>query len=164
MTDNAGVAGQNYGGSLSGGGGSSTITNNDVSVTISGGGGGVMNMSSSQLKELMDEIQSKLLQQAKRNRKTGKKLGPPEGEALDKMAHDPPMRAVYMRHLEASLERYWAIVRDPGPRLWKGEPVIDPHTGEPVPDYGKAVDAIREATGVLEKMARLSRPEPGEAG
>jgi hypothetical protein len=69
----AAAAGAVYGGFLAPNLKSADITTNNVNVSVSipGTGGGTLNLSASQIKQLVEEIQAKLLQQAKRNPKTG---------------------------------------------------------------------------------------------
>ena len=52
---------------------SGTFTSNNVTINVSMGGGasGNLALSNAQMKQLVGEIEAKLLQQSKRNRKTG---------------------------------------------------------------------------------------------
>jgi hypothetical protein len=66
-----------YGGHLSPGltGGTVTMNNNiSISITAPGGAGGDVTLTAAQIKTLTEQIQAKLLQQARRNPKTGVKL------------------------------------------------------------------------------------------
>ena len=65
-----------YGGIISPNLKSATVTNNNISVNVSvpGGSGGNLNLTTAQINALTAQIQAKLLQQAKRNNKTGIKL------------------------------------------------------------------------------------------
>jgi hypothetical protein len=60
-----------YGGHLSPTLQSGTIINNTVSISLSAGGGATLSLSASQIKQLTEIIEAKLLQQARRNQKTG---------------------------------------------------------------------------------------------
>jgi hypothetical protein len=50
--------------------------NNSISISVSapGGAGGDLNLTSAQIKTITEAVQAKLLQQARRNPKTGVKL------------------------------------------------------------------------------------------
>ena len=65
-----------YGGIISPNLKSASVTSNNISVNVSvpGGSGGSLNLTTAQINELVKQIQAKLLQQAKRNNKTGIKL------------------------------------------------------------------------------------------
>ena len=65
-----------YGGIISPNLKSATVTSNNITVNVSvpGGSGGTLNLTTAQIKALTEEIQAKLLQQARRNQRTGVQL------------------------------------------------------------------------------------------
>jgi len=60
-----------YGGSISPNLNSATVTSNNVTINLDAKGGTTLSLSTSQIKQLTEIIQAKLLEQAKRNTKTG---------------------------------------------------------------------------------------------
>jgi hypothetical protein len=53
---------------------SGTFTSNNVSINITAAGGTTLALTPGQIKQLVELIQAKLLQQARRNQKTGVQL------------------------------------------------------------------------------------------